>query len=195
MTLVLSDGLFTSQTEESIRRVVNAKWDSLMTLDTVAPIQTLDFCVSFSSVSALIGYYGQSNYAMANTIVDGYLARHKNAFSVSVPSISDLGYFSRYSGARGSAIESTLISPDGKSYAAVPKGVLKHTQQSCVLPSRTVCSNSTLVSAHDITFLTRPGTSCIRTLVLPPTPSTWLPGKRPRLSLKRGTNRVFSIRF
>jgi len=119
MTLVLSDGLFTSQTEESIRRVVKAKWDSLTTLDTVAPIQTLDFCVSFSSVSALVGYYGQSNYAMANTIVDGYLARHKNAFSVSVPSISDLGYFARYPGARGSAIESAVISPDGKSYAAV----------------------------------------------------------------------------
>jgi hypothetical protein len=96
MTLVLSDGLFASQTEDSIRRVVNAKWDSLMTLDTIVPIQTLDFCVSFSSVSALIGNLGQSNYAMANTIVDGYLARHKNAFSVCVPSISDLGYFARY---------------------------------------------------------------------------------------------------
>jgi len=119
MTLVLSDGLFTSQTEDSIRRVVNSKWDSLTTLDTVSPIRTLDFCVSFSSVSALVGYYGQSNYAMANTLVDGYLARHKNAFSVSVPSISDLGYFARFPGARGSAIESAVISPDGKPYTPI----------------------------------------------------------------------------
>jgi hypothetical protein len=119
MTLVLSDGLFATQTEDSIHRVVNAKWGSLTTLETIVPIQTLDFCISFSSVSALIGNYGQSNYAMANTIVDGYLARHKNAFSMSVPSISDLGYFARYQGTRESTIKSTLISPDSKSFAAV----------------------------------------------------------------------------
>ena len=119
MTLILSDGLFANQTEDSIRRVVNAKWESLTTLDTIVPIRTLDFCVSFSSVSALLGNNGQSNYSMANTIVDGYLARHRNAFSVSVPSISDLGYFARYQGARGSAVESTMLSPDGKLFAAV----------------------------------------------------------------------------
>ena len=127
MTLVLSDGLFANQTEDSIRRVVNAKWDSLTTLDTVAPIQTLDFCVSFSSVSVLLGNNGQSNYAMANTIVDGYLARHKNAFSVSVPSISDLGYFARYQGARESTVKSTMVSPDGGYFTVVwefePNGV------------------------------------------------------------------------
>jgi len=117
MTLVLSDGLFTSQTEDSIRRVVDAKWGVLKTLDTVAPIQTLDFCVSFSSVSALFGNPGQSNYAMANTIVDGYLARHKNAFSISVPSISHLGYFARYHGARDSNGKLVTLSPDGKLFA------------------------------------------------------------------------------
>ena len=119
MTLVLSDGLFTSQTEDSVRRVVNAKWNSLKTLNTIAPIQTLDFCVSFSSVSALIGNLGQSNYAMANTIVDGYLARHKNAFSLSVPSVSHLGYFARYQGAHESNVKSTTLSPDGKLSLAV----------------------------------------------------------------------------
>ena len=119
MPLVLSDGLFTNQTESSIRRVVDAKWESLMTLDMIVPIQTLDFCVSFSSVSALIGNPGQSNYALANTAVDGYLARYKNAFSMSIPSISDLGYFARHRGAHGSAIESIALSPDGKLFVAV----------------------------------------------------------------------------
>ena len=114
MTLVLSDGLFATQTEDSIRNVINAKWESLKTVDAIVPIKTLDFCISFSSVSALVGNLGQSNYAMANTIVDGYLARHQNAFSVSVPSISDLGYFARYQGARESNIKSTMLSPDGK---------------------------------------------------------------------------------
>lgn len=119
MTLVLSDGLFINQTEDSIRRVVNAKWGSLTTLDTIVPIQTLDFFVSFSSATALFGNHGQSNYTIANTIVDGYLARHKNAFSVSVPSISDLGYFARYQGVRNSTVKSIMLSPDGKLLAAV----------------------------------------------------------------------------
>ena len=114
MTLVLSDGLFSSQTEERIRRVVNSKWGSLKTFDSVVPIQTLDFFVSFSSVNALMGRHGQSNYAMANTIVDGYLARHRNAFSVCVPFISDLGSFSRYQGTVENIAESTIRSPDGK---------------------------------------------------------------------------------
>lgn len=117
MTLVLSDGLFANQTEDSIRRVVDTKWDSLMTLETVAPIKTLDFCISFSSISALIGNYGQSNYAMANTVVDGYLAHHENAFSVTVPSISELGYFARYEGE--SAVKSTMLSPDSTLFTAV----------------------------------------------------------------------------
>lgn len=119
MTLVLSDGLFSSQTEDSVRRVVNAKWNALKTLEKIAPIQTLDFCVSFSSVSALVGNLGQSNYGIANTVVDGYLARHKNAFSVSVPPISHLGYFSRYEWARESNIKPTILGPDGKLFAAV----------------------------------------------------------------------------
>jgi hypothetical protein len=114
MTLVLSDGLFAGQTQDSIRRVVDAKYDALRTLDTVVSIRTLDFFVSFSSLSALIGNLGQSNYAMANTVVDEYLARHDNAFSVSVPSISNLGYFARYQGAHESKVKSTMLSPDGK---------------------------------------------------------------------------------
>ena len=116
MTLVLSDGLFATQTEENIRNVVNTKWESLRTLDAIVPIKTLDFCVSFSSVSALVGNLGQSNYAMANAVVDGYLARRQNAFSVSVPSISDLGYFARYQGARESNVKSTMLSPDGEPF-------------------------------------------------------------------------------
>ena len=115
MTLVLSDGLFASQTEDRIRRVVNAKWESLKTLDTIIPIHNLDFFVSFSSVNALVGNLGQSNYAMANTVVDGYLAHHQNAFSISVPSISDLGYFARYQGIRETTYKSTILSPDGAS--------------------------------------------------------------------------------
>jgi hypothetical protein len=119
MTLVLSDDLFVNQTEDSIRRVVDAKWISLTTLHEIVPIQTLDFCVSFSSISALFGNHGQSNYAMANTIVDGYLARHKNAFSVFVPLVSDLGYFSRHQEGHNSLTKSATLSPDGKSFAAI----------------------------------------------------------------------------
>lgn len=120
MPLVLSDGLFANQTEDSIHRVVSPKWDSLNVLDAIVPIQTLDFCVSFSSIGALFGLGGQSNYIMANTIVDGHLARHQNAFSVCVPSISDLGSFARYPDAHRGILELAKVSPDGKSLDIAP---------------------------------------------------------------------------
>lgn len=134
MTLALSDGLFATQTEENIRNVVNTKWESLRTLDAIVPIKTLDFLISFSSVSALVGNLGQSNYAMANTVVDGCLARHQNAFSVCVPSISDLGYFARYRGARESNIKSTMLSPDGESFTIAWDSELKKVIRTLCIP-------------------------------------------------------------
>ncbi|KAF9653249.1 hypothetical protein BDM02DRAFT_3182788 [Thelephora ganbajun] len=95
MSLVLSDGLFASQTEAGFKKVMDAKWGALSTFNDVWPIKYLDFFISFSSVASMLGNPGQSNYAAANSIVDGFLHRHPNAFSVVLPGISDLGYFAR----------------------------------------------------------------------------------------------------
>ena len=95
MSLVLSDGLFASQTEAGFKKVMDAKWGALLTFNGVQPIKDLDFFISFSSAASMLGNAGQSNYAAANSVVDGFLRKHSNAFSVVLPGISDLGYFAR----------------------------------------------------------------------------------------------------
>ena len=95
MSLVLSDGLFASQTEAGFKKVMDAKWGALSTFNDVRPIKDLDFFVSFSSAASMLGNAGQSNYAAANSVVDGFLRGQPNAFSVVLPGISDLGYFAR----------------------------------------------------------------------------------------------------
>ena len=64
MTLVLQDALFMNQTEESFNKVCATKMKALETFTAVLPIERLDFFVSFSSIVALLGNPGQSNYAM-----------------------------------------------------------------------------------------------------------------------------------
>ena len=106
MSLVLSDGLFASQTEAGFKKVMDAKWGALSTFNDVRPIKDLDFFISFSSAASMLGNAGQSNYAAANSVVDGFLREHSNAFSIVLPGISDLGYFARI---RGSSTAHTIL--------------------------------------------------------------------------------------
>lgn len=95
MTMLLSDGLFANQTETGFKNVIDVKWGAVSTFNDVRPVKDLDFFVSFSSVTSVFGNAGQSNYSAANNVVDGFLDKHHNAFSIVLPAISDLGYFAR----------------------------------------------------------------------------------------------------
>lgn len=95
MTMLLSDGLFANQTETGFKNVIDTKWGAVSTFNDVRPVKDLDFFVSFSSVTSVFGNAGQSNYSAANSVVDGFLDKHHNAFSIVLPAISDLGYFAR----------------------------------------------------------------------------------------------------
>jgi KR domain len=64
MTLVLSDALFLNQTEESFRRVCDAKFKVFQVFEAATSIEKLDFFVQFSSFASISGNYGQSNYTM-----------------------------------------------------------------------------------------------------------------------------------
>lgn len=64
MTLVLADGLFMRQTAESFDRVCLTKLNALETFRAEVPIEKLDFFISFSSIVAILGNSGQSNYAV-----------------------------------------------------------------------------------------------------------------------------------
>ncbi|KAI0313261.1 hypothetical protein OF83DRAFT_1286326 [Amylostereum chailletii] len=94
MTLVLHDSLFLNQTEESFRRVWDAKWKAYSVFSSQVPIERLDFFVSFSSVMGLLGSVGQSNYSSVCTRLDAKMAQFPNAFSLVIPAVPDVGYLS-----------------------------------------------------------------------------------------------------
>jgi len=115
MILHLIDGLFIAQTEDTFRTVARSKLDVFQAFDSIFDVSSLDFFVSFSSMMAVTGNIGQSNYATANTILDGELHKHPNAFSLMIPGISNVGYLARSEGdAEHSRLDSWSITPDSK---------------------------------------------------------------------------------
>ncbi|KAF8990610.1 hypothetical protein BDQ17DRAFT_1393106 [Cyathus striatus] len=88
MSVVLSDRLFMSHAKETYYVPFSPKLGAFEALSRVIDIQTLDFLVSFSS-AAVFGNPGQTNYASANTQLDGVLSSYANAFSLVCPAIID----------------------------------------------------------------------------------------------------------
>jgi NADPH:quinone reductase-like Zn-dependent oxidoreductase/3-oxoacyl-(acyl-carrier-protein) synthase/acyl carrier protein len=70
---VLRDGTVQSQTVASIAAVFGAKVDSLQLIQSASAVQPTSFQIMFSSVAALLGSPGQTNYSAANSILDGPL--------------------------------------------------------------------------------------------------------------------------
>lgn len=63
MPLILRDSLFLKQTEESMDIVKRSKAQAFDIVTTYCDVKKMDFFVAFSSVAALWGNPGQSNYA------------------------------------------------------------------------------------------------------------------------------------
>ena len=63
LSVVLSDGLFSTQTQESYEAAFVPKTGAFETVESVVALDELDFVFSFSSVSAMFGNAGQTNYA------------------------------------------------------------------------------------------------------------------------------------
>ena len=82
---VLDDGLLQGQTWERFARVIAPKMTGAWNLHLCTRELELDFFVLFSSVAALIGSPGQSNYSVANTGLDA-IARYRR--SLNLPAIS-----------------------------------------------------------------------------------------------------------
>lgn len=64
----------------------------------VTKIEPLDFFVSFSSISGLIGQPGQANYAAANTFLDAFVLYRQSlglrASVIDLGIVNDIGYVS-----------------------------------------------------------------------------------------------------
>jgi NAD(P)-dependent dehydrogenase (short-subunit alcohol dehydrogenase family)/acyl carrier protein len=74
---VLDDALLPQQSMERFRTTLAAKAFGACYLDRLTKDDDLDFFVVSSSVSSLLGSPGQANYATANALLDGLVAKRK----------------------------------------------------------------------------------------------------------------------
>ena len=84
---VLDDGLMTEQTWERFEKVLAPKVEAAKLLDEFSRDLSLDFFVLYSSVAAVLGSRGQSNYATGNAYLDG-LAWQRRAAGLPATSIN-----------------------------------------------------------------------------------------------------------
>ncbi|KAG4221388.1 hypothetical protein PC116_g30136, partial [Phytophthora cactorum] len=95
------DGMFDNMTFDRWRKTVESKFKSCRNLHELLKDQELDFFVITSSIAALLGSTGQSNYSAANSYLDS-LARHRRvrglpAVSLDLPAIDGFGYIHEHS--------------------------------------------------------------------------------------------------
>ncbi|KAI0106406.1 hypothetical protein GGR51DRAFT_517601 [Nemania sp. FL0031] len=113
--MVLHDTSIESMTLEQLWKVTKPKVDGTMYLNDLFQEDTLDFFVLFSSASAVIGNYGQANYAAANTFMTSLAAqRRKRGLAASIIHIGPVfgvGYISRAT--EGSAMSNTVMQMGG----------------------------------------------------------------------------------
>ncbi|KAI1756304.1 hypothetical protein F4782DRAFT_550158 [Xylaria castorea] len=106
--MVLKDGMFEQMDHASYMAAVVPKVHGALSLHKALGNAQLDFFVMTSSVSAVLGNMGQSNYSAANSFLDA-LARHRTATglaatSLALPMVLDVGVV-----AEDDAIEASLM--------------------------------------------------------------------------------------
>lgn len=101
--MILADGLFADTTLDRFQRALQPKVTGSYNLDLVFSKQHLDFFIMFSSLTAVAGNPGQSNYTAANMYMAGLAAqRRKRGLAASVLDIGmvvGIGYINRVEGA------------------------------------------------------------------------------------------------
>ncbi|KAJ7131944.1 hypothetical protein C8R46DRAFT_1235721 [Mycena filopes] len=92
VAMTLSNRTFTSHTDETFYVPFAGKIDAFRALQTAVAIDSLDFLLVLSSVTALFGSPGQTNYSGANTALEALIAGYPNAFSIIAPAILDSNF-------------------------------------------------------------------------------------------------------
>ena len=70
--MTLDDGYLMDMTPERFEKVLAVKVDGAMNLFDAIKESTLDYFISFSSISSIIGNPGQANYVVANSFLDQF---------------------------------------------------------------------------------------------------------------------------
>ncbi|KAI3392455.1 hypothetical protein diail_5699 [Diaporthe ilicicola] len=108
MAMVLRDVGVLSMDIDSWNTATRPKIQGTWNLHSLLP-KDMDFFVLFSSVGGTFGYYGQSNYASANTFLDSFVQYRQNAgLAASVMDIGpvdDVGYVSRTASTRETLLQ------------------------------------------------------------------------------------------
>ncbi|MFM7173562.1 MAG: SDR family NAD(P)-dependent oxidoreductase, partial [Caldilinea sp.] len=100
---VLDDGVLTAQTPDRLAAVMRPKVDGAWHLHCATQTLALDFFVCFSSISALVGTPGQSNYAAANAFMDTLMQQRRR---LGLPGLSiNWGPWAGANGLRGMAAD------------------------------------------------------------------------------------------
>ena len=98
LSMVLRDGPFQDMTFEDWSTTVSPKVEGAWNLHKVLP-KDIDFFISTSSVSGILGNAHQANYAAANAFLDAFVQyRHSQGLCASVLDVgvvADIGYVSR----------------------------------------------------------------------------------------------------
>lgn len=70
----IADAYIANKNIDESQMVINIKTMGCINLDEATKNSKLDFFIGFSSIAAIIGNYGQSDYAYANAFIDGYMS-------------------------------------------------------------------------------------------------------------------------
>lgn len=132
---VLDDGMIPDQAWDRFRKVMAPKVRAAWNLHQATRCLDLDFFVLFSSIAAIIGNLGQSNYASANAFLDG-LAAYRRKLGLPATSINwgpwaQSGMAADLSGERFSAQGIRFLKPD-RALRALGTLLDEGTAQACV---------------------------------------------------------------
>jgi len=137
MAMVLRDIGVMNMDADTWAQAVRPKIDGTWNLHHHLPTE-LDFFVLFSSMAGLFGYFGQANYASANTFLDAFVQyRHAHGQAASVVDIGpvdDVGFVARTPGSlSGVTTNANLVSEqeflDCLQLAIIPQLARRKSQQ------------------------------------------------------------------
>lgn len=110
MAMVLSDVGVMDMDLPTWNTAIRPKVEGTWNLHNLVP-KDLDFFVLFSSTCGLLGYYGQGNYASANTFLHSFAQYRQNlglpASVIDIGAVDNVGYVSRTPAAKENMIASS----------------------------------------------------------------------------------------
>lgn len=102
---VLDDGFLADMDKSRFSKVMAPKVMGVLNLHQYTEDEPLDFFISFSSISSLIGNPGQGNYVAANSFLDAFAhyrhARGLPATTINLGVLSEVGMAARHGGLDG----------------------------------------------------------------------------------------------